>query len=63
MELHNLFAAGGVVMWPLLACSVLAVTLILERLMFWLRVNRRQRRVVREVLQLYRQANLAAALA
>ena len=63
MELRNLFAAGGVVMWPLLACSVLAVTLILERLMFWLRVNRRQRRVVREVLQLYRQANLAAALA
>jgi biopolymer transport protein ExbB len=62
MELSNLFAAGGVVMWPLLACSILAVTLIIERLMFWLRVNRRQHRVVREVLQLYRQSKRVAAV-
>ncbi len=58
-----LLAAGGVVMWPLLGCSILATALIIERAMFWLRVNRRQRRVVRDVLNLYRIDNLEPALA
>lgn len=59
----NLFAAGGVVMWPLLGFSVLAIALIIERTMFWFRVNRRQRRVVREILNLYRIDNVGTALA
>ncbi len=29
------FLKGGPVMWPLLACSVLGVALIVERLLFW----------------------------
>jgi biopolymer transport protein ExbB len=45
---------GGVVMWPLLGLSILAMALILERIVFWLRVMRRQERIVREVLLLYR---------
>jgi biopolymer transport protein ExbB len=28
---------GGIVMWPLLACSLVAVTAVIERLIFWLR--------------------------
>ena len=33
------FAAGGPVMWPLLACSVIALTVMLERLVFWARLD------------------------
>lgn len=41
-------------MWPLLVCSVLAITLILERALFWFKLNRRQKRFFREVIDLYR---------
>lgn len=35
----DLFLMGGPVMWPLLACSVLAIAIILERAMVFLRVR------------------------
>ncbi|HBB33761.1 MAG TPA: biopolymer transporter ExbB [Cyanobacteria bacterium UBA8803] len=53
MSLKTLFSLGGVVMWPLLALSLLAIALILERLNFWLRVMKHQTTIVREVLHLY----------
>jgi biopolymer transport protein ExbB len=62
MGITNLFAAGGVVMWPLLAFSVLAVALIIERVRFWVKVNTRQTRVVRDVLNLYRLDNVVSAM-
>ncbi|MDZ7961195.1 MAG: MotA/TolQ/ExbB proton channel family protein [Aulosira sp. DedQUE10] len=62
MPFNNLFTAGGVVMWPLLGFSVLAVALIIERVSFWVRINNRQNRVVREVIQLYRLDNVVSAL-
>ncbi|MCC5670082.1 MotA/TolQ/ExbB proton channel family protein [Nostoc sp. CHAB 5784] len=62
MGIQNLFAAGGLVMWPLLAFSVLAVALMIERIRFWLGINKRQNRVVREVLNLYRLDNVVGAL-
>jgi len=55
MPLHNLFLAGGIVMFPLLGFSILSVALILERTLFWLRVANRQDRVMREILALYRR--------
>lgn len=60
--MNQLFTAGGVVMWPLLAFSVLAIALIIERVRFWYRINTRQHRVVREVLNLYRLDNVVGAL-
>lgn len=54
MPWYNILFLGGVVMLPLLGLSTLAVTLILERLVFWTGVLRRQDRVVRDVLALYR---------
>jgi biopolymer transport protein ExbB len=54
MPWQNFFFLGGVVMLPLLGLSILGVTLILERLVFWFRVLRVQERVVRDVLALYR---------
>jgi biopolymer transport protein ExbB len=62
MEINNIFAAGGVVMWPLLAFSLLGVALIIERIIFWVRISNRQNKVVREVLQLYRLDNVVSAL-
>ncbi|WP_396019820.1 MULTISPECIES: MotA/TolQ/ExbB proton channel family protein [Nostocales] len=60
--MYELFVAGGVVMWPLLAFSVVGIALIIERVRFWYRVNTRQNRVVREVLNLYRLDNVVGAL-
>ncbi|MCC5635008.1 MotA/TolQ/ExbB proton channel family protein [Nostoc sp. CHAB 5844] len=62
MPMYDLFVAGGVVMWPLLAFSVVAIALIIERVRFWYRINTRQNRVVREVLNLYRLDNVVGAL-
>lgn len=45
--------AGGIVTLPILASSLLAVTLIGERLWFWTKLHRRQRRLAREVLLSY----------
>jgi biopolymer transport protein ExbB len=62
MQISNLFTAGGVVMWPLLGFSLLAVALIIERVLFWARINNRQNRIVKEVLKLYRLNNVVGAL-
>ncbi|BBD60130.1 MotA/TolQ/ExbB proton channel [Nostoc sp. HK-01] len=60
--MYQLFVAGGVVMWPLLAFSVVGIALIIERVRFWYRINTRQNRIVREVLNLYRLDNVVGAL-
>ncbi|MEH2270003.1 MAG: MotA/TolQ/ExbB proton channel family protein [Nostoc sp.] len=62
MGIKNLFSAGGVVMWPLLVFSILAVALIIERVKFWVRINSRQSRVIKEVLKLYQLENVVAAI-
>lgn len=49
-------------MLPLLAFSVLAIALILERITFWQRVTKRQHRIMREVLKLYPHDAQAAFL-
>ncbi|MBD2463182.1 MotA/TolQ/ExbB proton channel family protein [Oscillatoria sp. FACHB-1407] len=53
MLIIELFLAGGIVMFPLLAFSIVAIALIIERVVFWVRINRRQKRVVRDVLRAY----------
>ena len=53
MGLIALFQAGGVVMWPLLGFSILALTLIFERGLFWLQLYRQQERFILQVLTLY----------
>lgn len=62
MEIQKLFADGGIVMYPLLGFSVVAVALIIERIVFWVRINKRQNRVVRDVLNLYRHENIVGAV-
>ncbi|MEO0771099.1 MAG: MotA/TolQ/ExbB proton channel family protein, partial [Cyanobacteria bacterium J06649_4] len=62
MSTREMFAAGGVVMWPLLIFSILAFILTVERAVFWLRIRRRQRPLIKRVLNLY-EANPAEAVA
>ena len=48
-----LFEKGGPVMYPLLACSVIAMTVVIERMLFWLREDmRRDHSLVDRVLSL-----------
>lgn len=60
MSIDNLWTAGGIVSIPLLGFSLLAIALIIERIIFWWRVKNKQRRIVKEVLSLYRSDRFAA---
>ncbi len=62
MAINNIFTAGGVVMFPLLGFSVLAVALIIERIRFWVILVSSQRRMVQEVLNFYRLNNVVSAI-
>jgi biopolymer transport protein ExbB len=62
MAISNLFTAGGIVMWPLLGFSLLAVALIIERVIFWVKINNRQNRVIKDALHLYRLDNVVSAM-
>jgi len=48
--LVELLNKGGVLMWPLLFCSVLAIAVIVERSVFFLRIARNYRRFVAELV-------------
>lgn len=60
--LAQLFKNGGVVMYPLLGLSILSLAMILERMLFWLRVSRQQHKVVQKILTLYRDDPEAASM-
>ncbi|CAK8715883.1 MotA/TolQ/ExbB proton channel domain-containing protein [Candidatus Electronema halotolerans] len=49
----EIIQSGGPVMWPLLACSVIVLTIIIERTLFWLGLAWRRNRPLRdEILRL-----------
>ena len=58
----ELFKNGGVVMLPLLALSIYSLTIILERSLFWLKISRQQNKVVKQLLNLYRDEPKAASV-
>ena len=60
MSIDSIWTAGGIVSIPLLGFSLLALSLIIERIIFWWRVKNKQRRIVKEVLFLYRSDPLSA---
>jgi len=54
----DIFKNGGPVMYPLLACSIIVLTVVIERLMFWIRLGMlRNQPLVNEVLELCRAAD------
>jgi biopolymer transport protein ExbB len=38
--MQELIEKGGLIMWPLLACSVISMTIVVERILFWIRSKR-----------------------
>ena len=57
----DLFVRGGPVMYPLLACSILVLTVIFERLLFWINVDlTRNRELIEDALELCRQGDWEA---
>ncbi len=51
----TLFQSGGPVMYPLLLCSLVMLTVVLERLIYWIQIDvRRDQHLVDEVLELCR---------
>ena len=51
----DIFTKGGPVMYPLLACSIIVLTVIIERFFFWMRTAlQRNQPLVDEVLELCR---------
>ena len=53
---------GGPVMYPLLACSVIALTVIAERLLFWMRMRRvKEPENIAQCLRLAQQGRYAEA--
>jgi biopolymer transport protein ExbB len=54
-KLFDTLVAGGVTIIPLLFCSFLVVSLAIERSIFWSRIRKNQKRVVKTALQIYQQ--------
>lgn len=58
----QLFKSGGFVMYPLLGLSIYSVAMILERSLFWLRTSRQQDKVIKQLLNLYRDDTETAVM-
>ncbi len=57
----EIFIEGGPVMYPLLACSILALTVIIERTIFWVREDvRRDQALVDDVMGLCQKGDWEA---
>jgi biopolymer transport protein ExbB len=59
-ESIDVIIKGGPVMAPLLACSIIALTVVIERFLFWRRIG--ARKPIEELLQLVERHELAKAL-
>ncbi|MGD2099730.1 MAG: MotA/TolQ/ExbB proton channel family protein [Desulfobacterales bacterium] len=54
----DIFDKGGPVMYPLLACSIIAMSVVIERAVFWFKLSvRSQPSLVDEILELSRQGD------
>lgn len=58
----KLITEGGPLMYPLVACSLISMTLIIERAIFWLRINRnRNKELLHQILELAQKGNFNKA--
>lgn len=50
MDIVQIFRDGGPAMWPLLALSILSLSVIIERLWFWVRILTQESEIVHRIL-------------
>jgi biopolymer transport protein ExbB len=55
VDIVAVFKEGGPAMYPLLALSVLTISVVFERLWFWLRMLNQERQIVERVLEAARE--------
>ena len=61
--MYELMIKGGPVMWPLLACSVTALAVVFERLIFWLIVSvRKNQQLINRIFTLTEQDDFDTAI-
>ena len=44
MKFYELMESGGAVMWPLLVCSLIVLTVVIERFLFWWSLEKKRNR-------------------
>ena len=52
MNIQEIMTKGGPAMWPLLILSVLALSTIIERSVFWIQFLLKERKIVNRVLEM-----------
>lgn len=61
--MYELMIKGGPVMWPLLACSVVALAVVFERLLFWLVISvRKKQKLVNRIFTLTEEGDFDTAI-
>ncbi|MEM8543205.1 MAG: MotA/TolQ/ExbB proton channel family protein, partial [Cyanobacteria bacterium P01_H01_bin.119] len=60
MNIGEIFAQGGIAMWPLLFLSILTLGTVFERIWFWSKILTREREVAGRVLEAARREWSAA---
>jgi biopolymer transport protein ExbB len=59
----ELMFKGGVIMWPLLACSIAALAVVFERLLFWMLVGiRKNQALINRIFTLTEQGDFDSAV-
>lgn len=62
--MQEFMAKGGPVMWPLLACSVVALAVVFERILFWILVTRRKNQpLINRIFTLTEEGDFDTAIA
>jgi biopolymer transport protein ExbB len=61
--MQELIAKGGILMWPLLGCSVVTLAIVVERLLFWLMNRlREERNCVNRIFDLTEAGDFESAI-
>lgn len=61
MNIQEIFAKGGPAMWPLLALSILSMSVILERIWFWTTTLTKEKQIVNRVIDSARRGQWGKA--
>jgi len=63
MIMYELMVKGGPVMWPLLACSIVALAVVFERIIFWMVVSQRKnQKLINRIFTLTEEGDFDTAI-
>lgn len=61
MSIQEIFAKGGPAMWPLLILSILSISVIIERIWFWITTLTKEKQIVNRVIDSARRGQWGKA--